>query len=104
MHHQPIPHPPSASETDTRAALTWAERRGGVLPVLTAFADPGSSLEWKPDLDILYAPAAQGGHLMVALEEEEAGRFELTVTLNIGSAEWHESAVIVPAHVFAAGD
>ena len=100
MHHQPIPHPPSAAETDTRAALDHVARIGGVAPVLLAFAD--EPLAW--DGLALSAPAGQHGRLQVALDRNTDPAPGLVVMLHLPPLELYSGVILIPAHVFAAGD
>lgn len=100
MHHQPIPHPPPATEIDTRAALDYVARIGGVAPVLLAFAD--EPLAW--DGIALSAPAGSRGRLQVALDRNTDPAPGLVVMLHLPPLELYSGTILIPTHVFAAGD
>lgn len=95
-----IPHPSSAAESDTRAALDYVARIGGVAPVLLAFAD--EPLAW--DGLALSAPAGSHGRLRVTLNRNTLPAPGLAVTLHLPPLELYSAVILIPASVFAAGD
>lgn len=103
MHHQPIPHLPSATESDTRAALTWALSEPRVLEgeTLTLAREP---LVWNPHALWLAPPTWDAGTFMVSLIWGAVPRLRFNLYRDQPHPVENLTIVHLPAHVFAAGD
>lgn len=102
MHHQPIPHPPSATETDTRAALAWVIAEGILQGDVLAAA--GEPLVWNPHAQWLAPPTWDAGTFMVSLIWGAVPRLRFNLYRDQPHQVENLTTVHLPAHVFAAGD
>lgn len=90
---------PSAAETDTRAAMKWAKRHCTVADVLLSHRD--ERLAW--DGACLSAPSGQAGRIEVVLLREPDNLVSVEITFTL-PGQVNRSAILIPAHVLAAGD
>jgi hypothetical protein len=98
----PIPHPPSATETDTRAALAWVIAQGLLQgDELAAASEP---LEWNPHAQWLASPNWEKGVFMIHLVRRAAPKLRFDMFREHPHRVETRITFDLPAHVFAAGD
>lgn len=98
----PIPHPPSTTEADTRAALAWVIAEDLLQgDELVAASEP---LVWNPHAQWLSSQSSEQGVFMIHLVWRATPRLRFDMWREHPYRAERRSIFYIPAHVFAAGD